>query len=64
MLKEEIEAAKDWLAKNKDKWKNWIGFEFLIPIEDVPPVVLKYVKELEEGEKLWDDIIELEKKGF
>lgn len=54
-----IEEAKQWLVDNLDKWENYIEFKFLVPVDQVPPVVLEYIKFEEESEKYWDEVIEL-----
>lgn len=61
MLKTKIEEAKKWLADNPDKWEEYIDFKFLVPIDEVPLVVIEYIRQREEDEKYWDDISELER---
>lgn len=61
---EEINAAHKWLSENTDKWENFATFEFLVPIDEVPPEVIKYCKFEEENSKLINEQNELlEKMG-
>lgn len=48
---EEIGQAHEWLANNKDKWKDFCGFQFLVPLTEIPEVVIKYRKFEEENDK-------------
>ena len=43
MTEEEIKTVHKWLAENPDKWENWCGFRLLVPEEQVPPLILKYI---------------------
>lgn len=49
-IEKELEAKK-WLVDNKDKWENDIEFKFLVPLNEVPEVVVEWAKEYQEREE-------------
>ena len=63
MTEQEMEQINEWLYNNRDKWQNWCGFRFLVPEEELPPLVTKYRDMMEEldkfYDKLYDDYYEL-----
>ena len=44
MLKEEYENALKWFIENPDKYICDLEIEFLVPINEIPDFVLKYVE--------------------
>ena len=64
MIKEETcNNAIDWLAENTDKWDDTPKFHWVVenPELVVPPYVFEYLRAMDESDKFWDDIFEVEK---
>ena len=66
ITEQDYREALNWFAENKGKWKKPFGSaitEFLIPIDEVPPAVIRYV-EFQKAQAEEEDNEEMIKKGF
>ena len=65
ITEKDCREALDWFAENKDKWEKPFGSavtEFLIPLDEVPPAVIRYV-EFQKAQAEEEDNEEMIKKG-
>lgn len=58
MKEQEYIDVKQWLVDNEDKWEDEFTFKFLVPIEEVPPAVVEYVKHKELARKEMEEEID------